>query len=351
MSSSKENTRLAQEFLEGIKHFYNFKTKVLSKYAIKSMADFKKLQNQILEINTIKELGEMRIKLFKLGMGSIKNFRIIEIFYSYLMQNINNINISQLKFLKIEEIVDFLYEKSLVNKSSTLMLYRVILGDFFRFLDKRRGYRFDFSLKGMSFNKEKVLPKFLPKPKFLNFIEYLQTHTFKRDHDKKNRLILLLISFSGMRSQEVRNLKISDFKITYDDNYQEYYSIKIIGKGNKQRLIGIKKELIEKHLLEWLECALKKRKYNSDYLFFNPLQAGSNTSRYFLIKTLKEMKFIKDDETMGLHMLRHSFASYIYDETKDIILTQNLLGHSSIETTKIYVHNTTDFSKQVINLF
>lgn len=87
MSSSKENTRLAQEFLEGIKHFYNFKTKVLSKYAIKSMADFKKLQNQILEINTIKELGEMRIKLFKLGMGSIKNFRIIEIFYSYFMQN------------------------------------------------------------------------------------------------------------------------------------------------------------------------------------------------------------------------------------------------------------------------
>lgn len=162
---------------------------------------------------------------------------------------------------------------------------------------------------------------------------------------------MLIVAFSGMRSQEVRNLKFSDLKPTCNKDGEEFYSIRITGKGNRQRMAMIKKEYIQKYLSEWMNSNLKKRKYNTEYLFLNSLKKGSNTTREFLIKTLKELNLLDKKERVGLHMLRHSFASYVYGESKDIVLVQNLLGHSSIETTQIYVHKTMDLSEQVVALF
>lgn len=346
-----KTTRLGREFLEKIKYFYDFKTKTLSKYAITDNEEFQKLQKQILKIESIQELKQIARKIYAIGMKSIKNFLIIEDFYDYLIKNAKIANIKEWKNIKEEHVVDFLYQRSLVNKTSTLALYRVVLGDLFRFLDKKCGGDFDFSLRNLSFNKEKTLPNFLPKPKFLNFIEYLKNQDFKKDYDKKNRLILLIVAFSGMRSQEVRNLKFSDLKPTCNKDGEEFYSIRITGKGNRQRMAMIKKEYIQKYLSEWMNSNLKKRKYNTEYLFLNSLKKGSNTTREFLIKTLKELNLLDKKERVGLHMLRHSFASYVYGESKDIVLVQNLLGHSSIETTQIYVHKTMDLSEQVVALF
>ncbi|PAF50476.1 tyrosine-type recombinase/integrase [Helicobacter sp. 13S00477-4] len=347
----KINTKeLSKEFLEEIKCFYDFKSKVLSKYSIKNMESFKEFQSQILSLKNMQEVIKMRLKLHQLGMIGIKSYIIIEKLYFYVLENAITLQIPALKFFKENHLIDFIYQKSLNHKASSVNLYKTVLGDFFRFLDKKRGYNFDFNLKGLVFNKSKPLPKYLEKNKFLSLIQYLQNTKFTKDNDKKNRLILLLIALSGMRSAEVRNLKLSDLQISYKDG-EEFYSICITGKGNKQRKAGIRKDLIEKYLYEWLNCNLCKRKYNKEYLFINPLQKGTDTTRRFLLKTLKELKFIKEKENTGLHMLRHSFASYIYDNTKDIILTQNLLGHSNIETTKIYVHSTTDFSKQILHLF
>lgn len=346
-----KTTRLGREFLEKIKYFYDFKSKTLSKYSITDNEGFQKLQKQILKIQSIEELKQIRKKIFSVGMRSIQSFAIIEDFYDYLIKNAKVENIKECKNIKEEHLIDFLYQRSLINKTSTLMLYKVILGDLFRFLDKKCGGDFDFSLRNLSFNKEKTLPKFLPKPKFLNFIEYLKNKDFKKDYDKKNRLILLIVAFSGMRSQEVRNLKFSDLKPTYNKNGEEFYSIRITGKGNRQRMAMIKKESIQKYLIEWMSCDLKKRKYNTEYLFLNSSNKGSNTTRKFLLRTLKELKLLEEKESVGLHMLRHSFASYVYGESKDIVLVQNLLGHSSVETTQIYVHRTMDFSEQVMGLF
>lgn len=349
----KINKVISQEYLECARKYYDLKSKVFSKYNIKDMDAFKEIQSEILKASSIEELCLIRKKIHRVGMTSLKNLSVIEVFYHYLIENMKNLRITELQFLKENQVIDFLYQKSLTHKTSTLDLYKKNLGEFFRFLDKKMSYDFDFSFRNLNFNKEKPLPKFLAKPRFLNFIDYLQNTYFEKDMDKKNRLILLIIAFTGIRGDEARKLKLSDLQITYDEFGESYYSIKINGKGNKQRVAGIKKHLIEKHLKEWLKCDLKKRKYNREYLFYNPElgMRGSDTARLFLVKTLRKLKIIKEKETMGLHTLRHSFASFVYDNTKDIVLTQNLLGHSSIETTKIYVHRTTDFSKQILNLF
>lgn len=351
MSALRENiktTKFSKELLEGIKYFYDYKTKIFTKYSIKDIEAFKKLQNEILAIKNIEELKLMRRKITSIGMTSVKNFNILEKFYVFLIEKVNVSKIPELKFLKEDFLVDFLYEKSLQRKSSTIMLDKVILGDFFRFLDKRCGYDFDFSLRGMKFNKEVSLPVFLPESKFLDFIEYLKHQDFKKDYEKKNRLMVLIVSLSGCRSAEVRNLQLSDFKITIDRNGEEYYSLKLNGKGNKERMAAINKKDLEKPLQQWLDCPLRKRKYNQKFLFCTD-NSKSDTTRHFLQKTFKELKI--EEKKLGLHILRHSFASYVYQNTKDLILTQNLLGHSSIEVTKIYVHKTIDFSEQVLSLF
>lgn len=340
--------KFAKELLEGIKHFYDYKTKIFTKYAIKDIEGFKKLQSEILTIKNIEELKLMRRKIISIGMRSVANFIILEKFYVFLNKKVNVLKISELKFLKENFLVDFLYEKSLKSKSSTIMLDKVILGDFFRFLDKRCGYDFDFSLRNMKFNKEMSLPVFLPESKFLHFIEYLKHHDFKKDYEKKHRLMVLIVALSGCRSAEVRNLQLSDFKITIDKNGEEYYSLRLRGKGNKERMASIKKKDLEKPLQQWLDCDLRKRKYNQKFLFCTT-NSKSDTTRNFLQKTFRELKI--EEKKLGLHILRHSFASFVYQKTKDLILTQNLLGHSSIEVTKIYVHKTIDFSEQVLSLF
>lgn len=345
-----ENTKLAKEFLAGIKYFYDFKTKIFSKYSISDIDHFKEIQSGILKIENVQELKIMRKNLIRAGMKTLKNFIIIESFYVFLIENAHLFNVFELKNVKEGLLVDFLYEKSLKNKTSSIMLYKVVLSDLFHFLDKKYGYCFDFCLRTMKFNKESSLPVFLPEPKFLNLIDYLKHHHFKKDYDKRNCLIVLIVSLIGCRSAEVMNLKLSDFKIIKDRDGEEYYSFKLKGKGNKERMASVKKKILEKPLQNWLHCDLRRRKRDQNFLF-STTKSRSDTTRNFLIKTLKALSLIEDEKYIGLHMLRHSFASYIYQNTKDLILIQNLLGHTSVEVTKIYVHNTIDFSQQVLKLF
>ncbi|WP_367706338.1 tyrosine-type recombinase/integrase, partial [Helicobacter pylori] len=54
---------------------------------------------------------------------------------------------------------------------------------------------------------------------------------------------------------------------------------------------------------------------------------------------------------LGLHLFRHSFATFIYDETQDLVLTSRALGHQSLSSTKIYIHTAQEYNKQVASIF
>ena len=129
--------------------------------------------------------------------------------------------------------------------------------------------------------------------------------------------------YCGLRKNEVINLKLSDF-IEED----EIYVIYVIGKGNKERELFIKKSIVDFELEE-----LKKANYN--YICqtsTGKLMDGSQV--YRMIQSIYNKLKIK----ASVHDLRHTFAKSLSYQNVDISVIKELLGHSSIQTTAIYTN-------------
>ena len=150
----------------------------------------------------------------------------------------------------------------------------------------------------------------------------------------RDRLIVNLFYHTGMRKSELINLKPEDI----DKNRCE---IKVLGKGNKERLIPLSKEVIEnidKYLLEksaQFECLQ------------NPFLLVSNTGLKLDPKTVynivkKAVGALPSSDKKSPHVLRHSFATHLLNNGADINAIKELLGHSSLAATQVYTHNSID---------
>lgn len=161
----------------------------------------------------------------------------------------------------------------------------------------------------------------------------------------RNKAILEVMYGCGLRVSEAISLKISNIYIK--DEF-----IRIIGKGDKERLIPISQSII-KTLNLYIEGERKTQKINPKYtdtLFIN--RRGSGLSRqmiFLIIKDLAEKTGIK--KNIGPHTIRHSFATHLLEGGADLRAVQQMLGHSSISTTEIYTHISDQYLKEVITLF
>ena len=176
--------------------------------------------------------------------------------------------------------------------------------------------------------KEKRLPEVLTKDEVSKLLANAKT--------KKSRLILSLLYSSGLRVSELVNLKPGD--ISFAENIGWVRS----GKGSKDRMFTLSPSLALE-LGEYL-----KRKDNSKYVFS---QDEPLTTRNIqkIVKNLRSMADIKKKITP--HTLRHSFATHLLEAGTDIRMIQTLLGHSSLNTTQLYTHISSDQIKKISNPF
>ena len=128
--------------------------------------------------------------------------------------------------------------------------------------------------------------------------------------------------------------------------------VRIIGKGEKERLVPIGKRTINELMLyvkgERLHQDIKA-KY-TDKVFISA--RGTSLTRqsvFLLVKSLVEKAGIK--KTISPHTLRHSFATHLLEGGADLRAVQQMLGHSSISTTEIYTHVSDEYLREVITMF
>lgn len=158
----------------------------------------------------------------------------------------------------------------------------------------------------------------------------------------RNKAIIEVLYSCGLRVSELTELKLSNL-------YLEIEFIKVIGKGNKERLVPIGGEAI-KALKLWIEhnrVHVPIKKGEEDMVFLN--RRGSRLSRVFifmLIKQLAEVAGIK--KSISPHTLRHSFATHLVEGGADLRAVQEMLGHESITTTEIYTHLDREYLKETI---
>lgn len=159
---------------------------------------------------------------------------------------------------------------------------------------------------------------------------------------QRNRAIIETLYGCGLRVSELIELKRSGFYIE-----KEY--LKVVGKGNKERLVPMGK-ITAKYLQIYIDEVRNKQKIakgNEEYIFLN--RRGSKLSRvmiFYIVKDLAEMAGIT--KNISPHTFRHSFATHMVDAGADLRAVQEMLGHVSITTTEIYTHIDSSYLKSVI---
>ncbi len=161
----------------------------------------------------------------------------------------------------------------------------------------------------------------------------------------RNKAIVETMYSCGLRVSEVVNLQISCL-------YLDVGFVRVIGKGNKERLVPIGSDAIKYINIykDTIRNHLVITKGNEDYLFLN--RRGAKLSRimiFYIIKDLVLKAGIK--KSISPHSFRHSFATHLVEGGADLRAVQEMLGHESITTTEIYTHLDRDFLRSTLQQF
>ena len=159
---------------------------------------------------------------------------------------------------------------------------------------------------------------------------------------ERNIAILEVLYGCGLRVTELIELKISEI-------YWKEGFIRIIGKGNKERLVPLGK-IASKHLKIYFNEIRVHQKIDSqfvDHVFIN--KNGRKLSRVMIFKIIKRLtEKAGIQKNVSPHTLRHSFATHLVEGGADLRAVQEMLGHQSITTTEIYTHLDKNYLKQNI---
>ncbi len=185
-------------------------------------------------------------------------------------------------------------------------------------------------------------------PDTLSFPEIeqlLQAIDLSTPEGQRNRAILETLYSSGLRVTELVELKLSNV-------YFDLGFLRIIGKGNKERLVPIGRDALKyiRIYTEEVRVHIAIKKGNENYVFLN--RRGSKLSRVMIFTIIKNLaEAIGMKKSISPHTFRHSFATHLIEGGADLRAVQEMLGHESITTTEIYTHLDREYLKQVIQDF
>ncbi len=158
----------------------------------------------------------------------------------------------------------------------------------------------------------------------------------------RNKAMLETLYGSGLRVTELIGLNISNLHLDIE-------FIKILGKGNKERLVPIGSQAI-KYLRIYLEEArvhIPVKPGKEDFVFLN--RRGSPLSRVMVFLIIKDLAQVAGiPKNISPHTFRHSFATHLIEGGADLRAVQEMLGHESITTTEIYTHLDRDYLRETI---
>lgn len=204
-------------------------------------------------------------------------------------------------------------------------------------------YLVDFNIIKETPLKEVINPKIAKKlPVYLDYdeIDKLLDIECSNKYQYRDKAILELLYATGIRISELCNLELSNIDL-FNAN------IKVFGKGSKERLVPLGDyalEALKTYINEYRSSLLKPGK-STNVIFLN--NAGTKLSRISVFKLIKReclKKGIKKD--VSPHTIRHTFATHLLLNGADLKIIQELLGHSDLSTTEIYMHLVNDKIKK-----
>ena len=268
----------------------------------------------------------------KYSDNTIINYEIdIDRYINYL--KLNKIDIFKIEYKNVLDYISYLKKN---HKSTSINRSISSIRTYYNYLIKNN-YTNSNPFKIINgMKKEKKLPEYF---KYNEYVELVNSIDINSNLGIRNKCIFEVLLCTGCRCNELINIKLDDINL----NEKE---IKVLGKGNKERIVYLGSyaiESIEKYLSIRNEILGKK---DNNYLFINHLGDKLTTRG---IRDIIDKILLKSSNNMKItpHTFRHSFATMLLNEGCDLKSVQELLGHVSLSTTSIYTHVSNEELKRV----
>lgn len=284
-----------------------------------------KKMNQMEQVKKYLEYCEFRKEL---DWNTLKAYRIdLRQFFEYTQENENVPDKN-----KIEEYITELHkkykQKTIKRKIASIKAYYNYLEELDIISDN------PFRKIKVKFKEAIILPRIIPREEIEQLLNYMYAH-----EDRSNRRaykywlrdtsVIETFFATGARVYEISNIKADCVNLNTG-------LIKIMGKGGKERYIQIATAEILNILKKYYEQNSEAIK-ESGYFFVNT-RGKRYTEQSIRLMLKKYTKLAGIERNITPHMFRHSFATYLIEEGVDVSCVQQILGHSSIKTTQIYIH-------------
>ncbi len=232
----------------------------------------------------------------------------------------------QINDISYADIQDFIQEQRKVKKSNSVNRMISTLHNFHHYITFTYPKENDPSLFIHSKKDGRKLPRYFNEHDIIQLLDSFGNN----DQELFEHAMLELLYSCGLRVSELCSLTMNQLHL-------EQGFLRVIGKGDKERMIPIHQRAIHivRDYVTTVRSKWQKKRMPNVFLY----HLGNAVSRQYvhrLIKTkLAEMNL---DESLSAHSFRHSFATHLLDGGADLRVVQELLGHSDIKTTQIYTH-------------
>lgn len=232
--------------------------------------------------------------------------------------------LENLKYNEFRAWISSRTDNNYCNKSNARALSSI--KSLFKFLQKRYNIFNPIISKIKSPKLSEQLPKNVSLNNYLKIVEYIPTLINEEWVAKRDIALITLLYGCGLRISEATNIKLSDFL----NNYKE---LKVIGKGNKERIVPVL-SIVKDSIFEYIKLCPYKDK---NFIFFS--KTGKKFSGRLLRILLQNIRRLLNlPESITPHAFRHSFATDLLNANVDLRTIQELLGHKTIKSTQVYTH-------------
>jgi integrase/recombinase XerC len=254
-------------------------------------------------------------------------------FFAYLVSQFDAPPVDKITAMYIRSWLAELKEDKISSKTINRKISS--LRSFFKYQMKTGGLKQTPMTTVTAPRVSKRLPVFVEQKDMATLFNHVEfTDDWK---GRTERLVLQLFYNTGMRLSELINLKESQL----DPSHSQ---VKVLGKGNKERIIPISKELV-KELQEYIKDKPIREPGTVNIFITEKGKPLQPRAVYSFVK--KQLGAVTTVEKKSPHILRHSFATHLMNNGADLNAVKELLGHSSLAATQIYTHNTIEKLKEV----
>lgn len=266
-----------------------------------------------------------------LSPNTIKAYKNDLSILEYFLKKEKIIDTEEIDYKFFKDFLKFLDRYNYSNRSTIRKLSTYI--NYFKFLEHNKLIKMQLSQKISVPKRETRFYDFLSEEEIKVFLENISPDD---EIGIRDRVIFEIFYSTGVRISELESIKMKDIDFKNDE-------IKVVGKGRKERIVFLNTEAnlyLNKYIKirNYFLYDKKNNSYkNNEYLFLNK-RGGKLSQRYIRRLLAKYINACDLKKHISPHGLRHSFATHLLQEGASIRAVQELLGHSSLNSTQIYTH-------------